>query len=56
MERRETSVPRRFFRPYGTTTMNATSQAGSQCGVGLGAKRSVRTPNVPAGQRGPASG
>ena len=30
--------------------MKATSQAGSQCGVGLGANLSVRTPNIPAGQ------
>lgn len=43
-------------RNYGTTTMNATSQAAVQCTEGLGANFSVRTPNVPAGHRTPASG
>ena len=48
---------RRSLLPgYGTTTMNATSHAGSQCGLGLGAKRSVRTPNRPAEQPAPLSG
>jgi hypothetical protein len=36
--------------------MNASSQAGAQCGVGLGANLSVRTPKSPAGQRTPLSG